>query len=80
MIYSKMDTANYFLQDVAAQVAIIRKRIKEVIIDIEVELTREYPKVLPSFQEDLVPYLIIKYNKEAQKLQIEVKIEIKIIT
>ena len=73
MIYSKIDTANYFVQDIAAQVATIRKRIKEVTIDIEVEQIRGYPKVLPLFQQDPAPYLIIKCNKEAQKVQKEIR-------
>ena len=37
IIYSKIDIANYFIQDTVAQVAIIRKRVKEIIIDIKVE-------------------------------------------
>ena len=49
MIYGEIDIPNYFIQDTAAQVATIRKRIKEATIDIEVKWARGYLKVLPPF-------------------------------
>ena len=72
MINGGLMVANSFIQEVVAEAIKIVEIIKNIIIQIIIELINRYLKIRAPFQKDPVPYLILKCDWELKRIRMEV--------
>ena len=53
-------------KDSSSIISKIREMYKKSLIDINIQLISEHPKLVKYYQEDLLAYLILEYNRKAR--------------
>ena len=59
--------ANHFNQDSVAEAIVVKRLIKESLIDIQLERAHTHREIRGSFELNLEPYIINLYNKKIKK-------------
>ena len=66
MIHSEIDIPTKYTQDAAAQINQVNKIIKQINFLIKFQLEQGYLTIREPCNQNLNPYLMIQYDKEAK--------------